>query len=321
MTTLAARYQVQWDRMVKNCVPVFYDGQGRVRAVTKILSVQATDIISSNYQNADPNNFLDDPYEGELMTFLMDLYGTWANPFERELLWIYKRKAGKLMAVDYPSSQGLITCQKGWWFSAHEQWKFMILPYTDIELIDRVFVNSERARTRHSADKKIPGLFASINDVSNHSILIPDYISAAGVQAVAFQQVLRTDVITPYGSFPGILANQSIGLVWYHNMLIGPRMQGPYGSTEACNVNGTEISPLTTWDSKITTVAAMLGGIRDITTSGLKTDAKYARFTQIAQTMYAQVFSELKGEDISFGLPQNQVPLTALEYFSACPSQ
>ncbi len=94
---------------------------------------------------------------------------------------------------------------------------------------------------------------------------------------MAFQPAPRTDIITPYGSFPVIIANFSVGLVWYHNMISGPKMQGssfswplfamlcsnlhigPHGSTEAILVNGTEISPLLTWDTKITTVLAMLG--------------------------------------------------------------
>ena len=46
-------------------------------------------------------------------------------------------------------------------------------------------------------------------------------------------------------------------------------MQGPYGSTEAINVKGTEISPLVTWDSKITTVLAMLGGVSNLVEDGL----------------------------------------------------
>ena len=58
--------------------------------------------------------------------------------------------------------------------------------------------------------------------------------------------------MTPYGAFPCALSNRSVAIQWYHNMLLGPRMQGPFGSTEAVLLNGTEISPLTTWDSKIT---------------------------------------------------------------------
>lgn len=38
----------------------------------------------------------------------------------------------------------------------------------------------------------------------------------------------RTDIITPYGAFPVILASLPMGLVWYHNMLSAPKMQGNY---------------------------------------------------------------------------------------------
>ncbi len=83
-------------------------------------------------------------------------------------------------------------------------------------------------------------------------------------------------MVTPYGAFPVILANESIGLAWYHNMLKGAKMQGqcddiltssrhifwhsigPLGSTEGINNIGTEIAPVTTWDTKITTVATLV---------------------------------------------------------------
>lgn len=64
--------------------------------------------------------------------------------------------------------------------------------------------------------------------------------------------------MTPYAVFPVILANQSVGLVWYNELLKAPKMQGPLGSTEAINTKGTKISPVVTWDSKITTVLAMV---------------------------------------------------------------
>ena len=75
-----------------------------------------------------------------------------------------------------------------------------------------------------------------------------------GIPSIAFEPNVdwRTDVVTPYGIYTLALSNVSVALQWYHNMLIGPRMQGPYGSTESVNRNGTEICPLTTWDSKIT---------------------------------------------------------------------
>jgi hypothetical protein len=42
--------------------------------------------------------------------------------------------------------------------------------------------------------------------------------------------------VTPYGAYPTILSNLGVGLTWYRRMLIGPRMQGPMGSTEAGNI-------------------------------------------------------------------------------------
>jgi len=42
-------------------------------------------------------------------------------------------------------------------------------------------------------------------------------------------------------------------------MLMGPRMQSKFGSTEAVSLNGKLLCPLTTWDAKITTIQAMAG--------------------------------------------------------------
>ncbi len=45
--------------------------------------------------------------------------------------------------------------------------------------------------------------FFTVNDVSSGSETIPDYANAAGIQSIAFETVLRNDIVTPYGSFPG----------------------------------------------------------------------------------------------------------------------
>ncbi len=53
--------------------------------------------------------------------------------------------------------------------------------------------------------------------------------------------------------------NQSAILIFFFETTVPVKtgMQGPFGSTEAVNRNGTEISPLTTWDSKITRYALL----------------------------------------------------------------
>ena len=74
---------------------------------------------------------------------------------------------------------------------------------------------------------------------------------------------------------PLFLADQAYGAVWYHNMISGPAGQTQYGSIEALLTNGNEISPMTTWDSKITTVIGMMGGISDIISRKMKHDSIY----------------------------------------------
>ena len=115
-----------------------------------------------------------------------------------------------------------------------------------------------------------------------------------------------------------MLTNLLAGLCWYNNMLLGPRMQSFYGSTEAINVNGTEICPLTTWDSKITTVLAMLGDVGNIVDEGLKAEpdstgefkSSYDRFVYVTNREYEGLFgsSTLYGEEIPIALPKDIIP-------------
>jgi hypothetical protein len=209
--------------------------------------------------------------------------------------------------------------QEGYWFSTHEQWKVLLMPYftKELTLVKNLFYNAEVARTMDAYFDNSPGLLASVNDVTNGSQDIPVYISAAGVQEISSQKVERTDVLTPYGSFGLMMHNLSAGLCWYNNMLTGARMQSEYGSTEAINVNGTEICPLTTWDSKITTVLAMLGGVGPLVETALlkETDEKFGslfdRFVYIVNREYSRVFGSdpvLPGVEIPLQLPAVRIP-------------
>jgi hypothetical protein len=188
------------------------------------------------------------------------------------------------------------------------------LPYLskELPLVKKVFLNAEKARTFDAFINKLPGLMASINDVTDGAEDIPTYASACGIESIAFEEILRRDLMTPYGSFGLFLQDPSVGLCWYNNMLRGPRMQSSFGSTEAINANSTEISPLTTWDSKITTVLAMLNGIGPITQRGLEMekDAKYGtaynRFVYIVDREHKLLFGseeQVLGDNIPLKLP------------------
>jgi len=138
---LYVRYRNQLQLMIQNCVLVFYQGNGYIRAVTTIANVTAPPSVNQYSDQCTSNCYLDDPYEGELMAFFMDLFGEWENPIDRELIWVNKRK--KLQPVDYWVQQmhANITVQRGFWFSAHEQWKYMVLPYLEVPIAKAVFRN------------------------------------------------------------------------------------------------------------------------------------------------------------------------------------
>jgi hypothetical protein len=266
------------------------------------------------------------------MTYFMDLYAPWSlynyTMEERNRMWINKRRS--LVRDEYATnteSSNLIpkevTVQRGFWFSSHEQWKYFYLPYRDIDLQRRLFINGEKVRVYHSAENRIPGLYASVASDAKPGTYQVDYWSACGIQQIASQRIEHKSVVTPYGSFPVIMANESVGLAWYLNMLQGPAMQNIYGSTESVNINGSAISPLVTWDSKITTVVAMLSThLTDVSRQILQRDQTYERFYNITQSEWSRVFNlrPLLGEDLPWSLPTVKIPrpVGGLPDFTQC---
>ncbi|CAF1493217.1 unnamed protein product, partial [Adineta steineri] len=328
--SLADKYERRLELMTLTAIPVFYEARrGGLRCESRILN------LFNESQMTNPNNYetngdclLDDPYEGELMTYYMDLYAPWAfynyTMEERNRLWEYKR--ARLIRDEYNTGTDApkqVTVQRGFWFSSHEQWKYLYLPYQDIDLQKRLFISGEKVRVHHSARNRIPGLYASVASDAKVGTYQVDYYSACGIQQIAFQPVEHTSVITPYASFPVIMANESIGLAWYLNMLQGPAMQNMYGSTEATNVNGLTISPVITWDSKITTVVAMLSShLINVTRQILMRDQTYQRFFNITEYEWSRVFGSkpLLGEDLAWSLPSVQIPRSpnGLPDFTQC---
>jgi len=312
---LRLKYRKYLDLMANTSLTVFYEGSGNIRTVSLIKNTTAQP-HRENYASQIPCGspcYLDDPYEGETMAFFMDLYGDWKNG-SREDIWIKKRD--KLISVNYPTPLGNITCQKGWWFSSHEQWKYLLLPYNDVPVNRRIFVNGERARAYNSFYKRIPGMFSSVTNVTHPTK--SGYLSACGIQEIAFENVTVKDVVTPYAVYPIFLANQTtIALLHYHNMIVGSKMQNIYGSTESVTIDGKRICPLLTWDSKITTVVAMLGGITEIVRSAMIEDGTYSRFLNIVDREWGRVFRNFEGEQIPFQAPSTEI-LNVLGNFTTC---
>ncbi|OIW24776.1 putative GPI anchored protein [Coniochaeta ligniaria NRRL 30616] len=314
---LAQGWSKWLDYTKSTAAKMFYTGNGNVCTVMDIANQSWPVNDPRQRYTCESTSMLDDPYEGELFTWWLYFYSP-LSAQDKEMLWEVKRP--KLVSVEYNmGGVGPITVQQGYWFSSHEQWKALEMPYYDVDLVRRLFTNAERARTCNSVVTRNPGMFASVNNITNTTTdEIVGYISPAGIPSISSQTVQEHDVITPYSVFPTLLVDQSVGLAWLRNMLIGKKMQNPYGSTEATRVDGTGVSALLTWDSKVTTVNALLGGVQDLVRQGLRKEGLYNLFISITQREYSRVFKNLKGENIDLCLPEESIPDAGLVDFTLC---
>uniref|UniRef100_A0A7E4W8T6 Ldi domain-containing protein n=1 Tax=Panagrellus redivivus TaxID=6233 RepID=A0A7E4W8T6_PANRE len=305
---LANDYQNYVDKLSLTALDIFLNETSKgIRCVAQISDI--TKSPKENTYSQDNTCLLDDPYEGELFLLFAELYSDWSN-YSVSADDIWKLKQAKSKAVPYSGENGeKITVQEGYWFSSHEQWKFMELPYFDSEIANGIYLNGERARSHYSKANGFPGLLAAVTNVSsfdNYNLTkLPAYVSAAGIQEIASQKVETTSLYTPYGAFPMLLHpdTRGYGLAWYLNMLKGDRMQGPQGSTESIWIDGSMISPVQTWDSKITSVLAMNGGIIDLTRKYLNETDKYEQFKNRIDSEWKKVFGSTVPANGAYYLP------------------
>jgi len=398
-TTLAERWRAVLTRWQSNALPVFYDYKGRFRDVAFIRNTTTPDITPANYYtDPDCNDgcYLDDPYEGELFTVYAYLYANWTGWDDREWLWLRKRAKLQPATLSLPG-QANITTQRGYWFSAHEQWKYLFLPYRDVAVNDRVFVLGEKARLLWSAVQRVPGLYASINGLAGSDEAEMDYHSDCGVQQLAMVEVGTDYEVTPYGAMNAMLlmhpppqyvssrtarqlstaaqgeeeageggsakvllnvdevrqealaaitdaftahlpttttttstpvqpttataaappAPNYIGLVWLASSISHPRGQTCFGVTEGTATNGTLTSPLHTWDSSITTVLGVLGGLVALNRRRMVADGVYGEFVSVVEAEWGRVFDGvLEGDGVEWAVPTAVVPAVVAEWDS-----
>eukprot|EP00762_Andalucia_godoyi_P007169 ANDGO_08111.mRNA.1 hypothetical protein CAOG_08566 len=316
---LAVRVRAWMDLMIKYATVVFYDGNGHIRAVTRIGN-QSVVPEKNTYSNDGcvANCYLDDPYEGELFTNIIYLFSSISDA-EKKQIWINKR--AKLQRVEFavPGSSSSITVQRGWWMSSHEQWKYLFMPYLSSPIHKRLFMNAERARSWNSNAQKIPGLYASVNAPIYSNDEHMNYFSDCGIQPIAFEMVSHHDVVTPYGAYPMLLIAPEFGLSWLLNMIQGPRGQSIVGTIEALNITGTGVAPIATWDSKITNVVALLGGTWETNSLALKDLGLLDDFLDVVTSEWETVFPDpLLGEDLPLATPSAQIPYNSEISFSTC---
>ena len=150
---LAQRYHSYWNMMAENAVAVFHDpGADKIRAEAAIADTSLPP-HPANYSNYLEGYFLDDPFEGELLVLFLALLGSWEDQSALQRVWDNKTMA----AVTYTTAaEESITVRQGHWYSSHEMWNFLVLPYNDIPLVHALFMNGEKARTLYSAENMGP---------------------------------------------------------------------------------------------------------------------------------------------------------------------
>lgn len=90
----------------------------------------------------------------------------------------------------------------------------------------RLHLNAEHVRTCNSFYNSTPGLYASVNNITNTTDdTITSYISAAGIPIIANITEQYLEVVAPYAVWPVLLADVKVGVSWLWNMIRGKKMQ------------------------------------------------------------------------------------------------
>merc|ERR1712008_507922 len=240
------------------------------------------------------------PFEGELMIMFQTLLADGVADSAKANRNLWKKVKRSVFVKEYsgprrPHSDetlpnGPITVQAGWRFSAHEQWKFLVLPYLDSNLARRVMQNAERARSWDARLRALPGMMASSYRPPKAAEPNPVYMDKLGVEPVSYGYTEPSEgdlVVSPYGVYPLIIADRGKGLAWHKSMLARPKMQSQYGSVEASEAfpgAGTEprVAEILSWDTKVTTDLAVVGGTGNILRRFLKKEpGRYEKFLEL----------------------------------------
>jgi hypothetical protein len=125
------------------------------------------------------------PFEEELVVMFAYLYANWTEFGGNEAItkmWSYVTV--NMKKVNYMINGQLIEVEKGYTFGSIERIKYLMLPYLDVPIDEKVFINGEIARTHHSAVNGIPGLFTSAWNYTTHYDL--NWLTL-GIQARKFE--------------------------------------------------------------------------------------------------------------------------------------
>ena len=301
-TELADRYGAHLKLMKDNVVRVFYDPTARqFRGETRMGNGSKVAPGRNRYVNNAGGYFIEDAYEGLMLVHFADLMGSWrGNQAGKQAVWKEPRRKPASMRI----GRKKVDVVEGFWFSSHEEWSNLVLPFRDLPVADRLFLNGQRVRTQVSARRGWSGLFASTHRPVARAGEELAYENATGIQEVASAPV-RTGapIFAPDASFPLALVDRQLFASWLNSMTSRPGAFGPYGIGESYSEDGRS-APLLTWDGKALPMVGLMGGVSGDIRRLLKKDGSYNAFMKRVERDY-RLFDEatIQGDDVPFHAP------------------
>lgn len=295
---LAAKYKTYNDQLQSKSYEAFYEPtkQG-VRGHVEIADPKDP---NSKFSGLGITTGQHGVHEGQMMILYMTLYGG----LDEE----QKKKIWDDISMEKVEHQYGTTWQ-GFWGSPHEEWAHAFLPYREHKGFEDLFRIREKIRSQNAAERSYPGFAASAHNPSGHG-----YAAAAGIEGVNSQRLDFQHTYTPYGAFPMLLQfagelTGNVGLAWLHNMLLGPRQQGPLGAGESGDNAGTQAPAVKTIDVSFLNLLSLSGGLAKETAALLEEQGKYDEFMMIMDGEYREAFGDdALREPVGFALPKSPAP-------------
>lgn len=218
---LAAQYQLYLDHTLQYAVQMFYKKeQDGLLYAANISDILAEPSHNDGFQTSGTNCFNDEDINCELFVVMLTLYGNWSEfPVNyRDKIWRFKQ--GLIHRVDYTIDENVITTENV--DIVEFQSKHLMLPYLDIDIVSRVFLNTEKVRTLYAAKYFLPGLLSKLPS----SVHRPNFTTTELLLQNSFAAMLHPK-------------SRSYGVAWFASLLQETRMQTPYGSRERVFADGS----------------------------------------------------------------------------------
>jgi hypothetical protein len=324
-SALADRYQRHFDLMRQNVVRVFFDrAHKQFRAEARLVEGNRVPVELNRYETNNNVHeglvgkalrklgwgkvyLLDDAYEGLMLVHLADLFGDWRGipQQDRDAVWARpRRRPATYRFNDEAGRRRRITVSQGYWFSSHEEWGNLALPFRDEPVADQLFVHAQKVRAAHAWLHDEGAFRASTHNTYRQNVSDLDYRSGEGIAQVASQKV-RSDkvLLAPYANYVLAMVDRRLFTTWMKHTVAQEGAAGETGLHDSFSPDGSH-APVGTWDGKALPLLAYMGGITDDVRRYMQRDGVYGQFrARVALDHRLFAGRVLHGEDVPFYTP------------------